>query len=266
MEAYAVAKDFKPSEEKTSPSDKRKDELTDICARAVFVPRELTDKKTWKSTSATAKEIYRVLAACYDYENGLSKATHNEIQNESGIGSRATIVKALRELNSLGIITIIEVGTRTNLVRHHYLMPHQERCYASLIGAAERDFSAIYKSSERKEPKAVKRRVHFPEEIHPLFFRVCQKLLKLSVPRPERLIGLFADQGEKLRTIMFMCDASYIAHKHKVRDNGKTLASPIDTLVTHLKEGDIRDDIFGKHATDEIKSIMKSYKEKSVKR
>ncbi|MEK6793242.1 MAG: hypothetical protein AABZ39_00585 [Spirochaetota bacterium] len=266
METYAAVRSFTTEEKKNEAIEKKRVEFHEFGRNAVVIPRELMERKTWKGLSANAKEIYRVLATGYDYENGIAKLTHNEIQNESGIGSRATIVKALRELDEGTLIVIVAEGSSNHMVRHHYLMPQQERHYAGIIGIAPRDFSAVYQNASTSLKKAVRKHTRLPAEIHPLFFRVCQKLLKLRVDRPERHIGRYADKGEKLRAVMFMCDASYIVQKHKIKVNGKSIPNAIEFLLERLSEDDVREDIYGKVATDEIRDILRAYKEKSIKR
>lgn len=266
METIAAVRSFTTEEKKNETIEKKRADFHDFGRNAVIIPRELMERKTWKTLSANAKEIYRVLAGGYDYENGIAKLTHNEIQNESGIGSRATIVKALRELDECGIITIVAEASSNHMVRHHYLMPQQERHYAGIIGIAPRDFSAVYQTANASPQKAVRQHTRLPAEIHPLFFKVCQKLLRLRVDRPERLIGRYADKGEKLRTVMFMCDASYIVQKHKIKVNGKSIPNAIEFLIERLGEDNVREDIYGKTATDEIRDILRAYKEKAIKR
>lgn len=231
--------------------------LSDFTKHTVFIPKYLTECKIWKSLSPSAKEIYTILAANYNYQEGLSKITHTEIQNESGIGSRATLVKSLNALKEAGVIHVVEIGTKNNLVRHNYLMPYQEVFFAKILNTVPRDFSHYNPVKPDAKPKKKKKNL---DDIHPLFFKVCHKFICLKAQSPEKVIGEYSDDGYTLRIISFMCDATYIIQKHDLLP-GKNAK---EMLLDFIKDGNISRDAFGSDITKRVMALLKEDKEHSV--
>ncbi|MDA0081135.1 hypothetical protein [Brachyspira hyodysenteriae] len=117
-----------------------KDTFLSIASMCSFIPKSITENNTWKKLPLSAKEVYRTLVANYDYELGIAKTTHSQILNEAGIGGNATIVKSLDTLEEKGFITRVESKAKS----HHYLMPYQEKFYATICNFEARDFSILY--------------------------------------------------------------------------------------------------------------------------
>lgn len=245
-----------------SEIDKRKKIFDSIAENAAIIPLILSRRSDWASLSSAAKEIYRVLVTHYDYEKGICDVSQQEIQSGCGLGSRATVVRAVHSLEDAGIIKIVKELTPRKLVKYKYLLPWQEKYYSVITGADERDLSLKHKSNtldvkKKKADKTLK-------EAHPLFERVCQKMNKIGVADAEELISVYRADGKKLRMIVFMCDAAYVSKTFNVSGE---YADPVEGLKLHIKDGDIREDYLGNEATIKIKAILKKkvQKQKSGK-
>ena len=141
-----------------------KETFISIAAMCSFIPKSITENNTWKKLPLSAKEVYRALVANYDYELGIAKITHSQILSEAGIGGNATIVKSLDTLEEKGFITRVESKVKS----HHYLMPYQERFFASVCNLQVRDFSSLYTIN-----KKTKKETQIKQSIDKLFFKVC---------------------------------------------------------------------------------------------
>lgn len=241
--------------------------LESLSEESVIIPSLLSETRAWKKLPATAKEIYRVLVSYYDYQEGISKVPQQEIQSASGIGSRVTIVKAIKDLNEKEIIKIVEIQTKNKLVKYHYLLPYQEKFYSSFTGLPFRDLSKVHKSDVLRSKS--KTNATLPEETSPLFYRVCEKLSALKIKNPHTLIGKYANDEENLRTLMFMSDATHIVHKYKIPNEGEAITNTVSYLVSKIKNNEISEDIYGKEAKEKVKAVIKekvsSAKKKAVK-
>ncbi|WP_240516640.1 MULTISPECIES: hypothetical protein [Brachyspira] len=126
-----------------------KETFLSIASMCSFIPKSITENNTWKKLPLSAKEVYRTLVANYDYELGIAKTTHSQILNEAGIGGNATIVKSLDTLEEKGFITRVE----SKMKSHHYLMPHQEKFFATVCNFEVRDFSILYTVNKKIKKK-----------------------------------------------------------------------------------------------------------------
>lgn len=192
---------------------------------------------------ATAKEIYRTLVSNYDYELGIARITHSQILNEAGIGGNATIVKSIDILEEKGFIIRVESKSKS----HHYLMPYQEKLYSETCNFEARDLSAFYTISKKN-----KREEKSKQSIDKLFYKVCYNLNCLGIDAPHKLIDKYSSDGGKLRIILSMSDAIYIAKKYNLKKN-------IDLnkyLIDLLKKGNLRDNIFDNETMNTIRNII----------
>lgn len=225
-----------------------KDTFLSLSNSVVFLSKNLTETREWKKLSSNAKEIYRTLLVDYNYETGSSQITHAQILNEAGIGSNATIVKSLDILEEKGFIIRVESSVKS----HCYLMPYQEKLYASLIKVQIRDLLSNYKVVNRNKKQ---------EEIkkpHKLFFKACYNLISLGIESPDRLIDKHSSNGNILRIILSMCDSIYIAKKHKL---GSPDLNLIEYLKDSLKNDNISENMFDDETMIKIKSIIKQNKQ-----
>lgn len=219
-----------------------KDTFLSLSSSIAFLPQNLTESQRWKKISLSAKEIYRSLVVNYDYEAGISKITHAQILNEAGIGGNATVVKSLDILEESKYIVTVETQSKS----HYYLLPYQEKLYASVCRFAERDFSVYY---------AVKRKLKKDElqdkSPHKLFFKACYNLICFGIEQPEDLLKKYSSNGNTLRIILSMIDAVYIAKKYNLAEH-INLSSYI---VDMLKSGNITESIFDADIMAKIKQV-----------
>lgn len=230
--------------------------VADLCQKSCTIPINLLNSAIWKDLPPTSKEIYLVLASNYDYKEGLSKMTHSTIQNASGIGSRATIVKALNILKELAIIHVVEVGIRSRIVSHNYLMPYQEELYAQMLGEKPRDFSHY---NPVKYKKTNKKKKSISDKIDPLFFNACHKLSCLKIDTPNKLIEKYSDDSQTLRTIIFLCDCAFIINKHRFMPDEDVFA----LLTKFIEDDNIKQNAFGDDITKKVKNVLIKNKEKT---
>ncbi|MEI0510675.1 hypothetical protein [Brachyspira intermedia] len=220
-----------------------KDTFLSIASMCSFIPKSITENNTWKKLSLSAKEVYRTLVANYDYELGIAKTTHSQILNEAGIGGNATIVKSLDTLEEKGFITRVESKAKS----HHYLMPYQEKFYATICNFEARDFSILYTVN-----KKTKKDTQIKQVTNKLFFKVCYNLSCLGIDEPQKLIDKYSSDGNQLRIILSMCNYVYIAKE-------KNLNKDINLnkyLIDSLKRGNITENIFDEKTMNTIKSIL----------
>ncbi|AEM23219.1 MULTISPECIES: hypothetical protein [Brachyspira] len=220
-----------------------KDTFLSIASMCSFIPKSITENNTWKKLSLSAKEVYRTLVANYDYELGIAKTTHSQILNEAGIGGNATIVKSLDTLEEKGFITRVESKAKS----HHYLMPYQEKFYATICNFEARDFSILYTVN-----KKAKKDTQIKQVTNKLFFKVCYNLSCLGIDEPQKLIDKYSSDGNQLRIILSMCNYVYIAKE-------KNLNKDINLnkyLIDSLKRGNITENIFDEKTMNTIKSIL----------
>ena len=220
-----------------------KDTFLSIASMCSFIPKSITENNTWKKLSLSAKEVYRTLVANYDYELGIAKTTHSQILNEAGIGGNATIVKSLDTLEEKGFITRVESKAKS----HHYLMPYQEKFYATICNFEARDFSILYTVN-----KKIKKDTQIKQVTNKLFFKVCYNLSCLGLDEPQKLIDKYSSDGNQLRIILSMCNYVYIAKE-------KNLNKDINLnkyLIDSLKRGNITENIFDEKTMNTIKSIL----------
>ncbi|WP_300711655.1 hypothetical protein [uncultured Brachyspira sp.] len=220
-----------------------KEAFLSISSLCSFIPKSITENNIWKKLPLSAKEVYRTLVANYDYELGISKTTHSQILNEAGIGGNATVVKSIDVLEEKGFITRVESKTKS----HHYLMPYQERFYASVCNFEARDFSILYKVNKKnKKDNQIK------QVTNKLFFKVCYNLSCLGIDEPQKLIDKYSSDGNQLRVILSMCNYIYIAKE-------KNLNKDINLnkyLIDSLKKGNITENIFDEKTMNTIKNII----------
>ncbi len=220
-----------------------KETFLSIASLCTFVPKNVTESNKWKKLPLSAKEVYRALAANYDYELGIAKITHAQILSEAGIGGNATIVKSLDTLEERGLITRVESKVKS----HHYLMPFQEEFFATTCNFNKRDFSVLYTVNKKNKKNEQNKQV-----IDKLFFKVCYNLTCLGVNNPDKLIGKYSHDGNTLRIILSMSDSVYIAKKYKLSNN-----IDIDKyLIDLLKKGNIKENIFDDKTMKTIKDII----------
>ena len=220
-----------------------KDTFLSIASMCSFIPKSITENNTWKKLPLSAKEVYRTLVANYDYELGIAKTTHSQILNEAGIGGNATIVKSLDTLEEKGFITRVESKAKS----HHYLMPYQEKFYATICNFEARDFSILYTVN-----KKIKKDTQIKQVTNKLFFKVCYNLSCLGIDEPQKLIDKYSSDGNQLRIILSMCNYVYIAKE-------KNLNKDINLnkyLIDSLKRGNITENIFDEKTMNTIKSIL----------
>ena len=220
-----------------------KDTFLSIASMCSFIPKSITENNTWKKLPLSAKEVYRTLVANYDYEFGIAKTTHSQILNEAGIGGNATIVKSLDTLEEKGFITRVESKAKS----HHYLMPYQEKFYATICNFEARDFSILYTVN-----KKTKKDTQIKQVTNKLFFKVCYNLSCLGIDEPQKLIDKYSSDGNQLRIILSMCNYVYIAKE-------KNLNKDINLnkyLIDSLKRGNITENIFDEKTMNTIKSIL----------
>ena len=220
-----------------------KDTFLSIASMCSFIPKSITENNTWKKLPLSAKEVYRTLVANYDYELGIAKTTHSQILNEAGIGGNATIVKSLDTLEEKGFITRVESKAKS----HHYLMPYQEKFYATICNFEARDFSILYTVN-----KKTKKDTQIKQVTNKLFFKVCYNLSCLGIDEPQKLIDKYSSDGNQLRIILSMCNYVYIA-KEKNLHNDINLNK---YLIDSLKRGNITENIFDEKTMNTIKSIL----------
>ena len=220
-----------------------KDTFLSIASMCSFIPKSITENNIWKKLPLSAKEVYRTLVANYDYELGIAKTTHSQILNEAGIGGNATIVKSLDTLEEKGFITRVESKAKS----HHYLMPYQEKFYATICNFEARDFSILYTIN-----KKVKKDTQIKQVTNKLFFKVCYNLSCLGIDEPQKLIDKYSSDGNQLRIILSMCNYVYIAKE-------KNLNKDINLnkyLIDSLKRGNITENIFDEKTMNTIKNIL----------
>lgn len=220
-----------------------KDTFLSIASMCSFIPKSITENNIWKKLPLSAKEVYRTLVANYDYELGIAKTTHSQILNEAGIGGNATIVKSLDTLEEKGFITRVESKAKS----HHYLMPYQEKFYATICNFEARDFSILYTVN-----KKTKKDTQIKQVTNKLFFKVCYNLSCLGIDEPQKLIDKYSSDGNQLRIILSMCNYVYIAKE-------KNLNKDINLnkyLIDSLKRGNITENIFDEKTMNTIKSIL----------
>ncbi len=230
--------------------------IADLCKLSCIMPATLVESRLWKKTPSSSKEVYLILAANYDYQSGLSKVTHTMIQDASGIGSRATLVKALNVLKESRLIHVVEIGTKNKIVSHNYLMPYQEEVYAKMLGSKPRDFSHYNPVIFTKKPSRKKKSIY--DDIDPLFFKACHKLSCLGVDTPNKLLERYSEDTQSLRTIIFMCDCAYVIKERSliVSDD------PYSMLVEFISNAHIDKNAFGDEITKEVRAILIKNKEK----
>ncbi|KLI60078.1 hypothetical protein [Brachyspira hyodysenteriae] len=220
-----------------------KDTFLSIASMCSFIPKSITENNTWKKLPLSAKEVYRTLVANYDYELGIAKTTHSQILNEAGIGGNATIVKSLDTLEEKEFITRVESKAKS----HHYLMPYQEKFYATICNFEARDFSILYTVN-----KKIKKDTQIKQVTNKLFFKVCYNLSCLGIDEPQKLIDKYSSDGNQLRIILSMCNYVYIAKE-------KNLNKDINLnkyLIDSLKRGNITENIFDEKTMNTIKNIL----------
>ncbi|MCZ9892626.1 hypothetical protein OFR29_10090 [Brachyspira hyodysenteriae] len=220
-----------------------KDTFLSIASMCSFIPKSITENNTWKKLPLSAKEVYRTLVANYDYELGIAKTTHSQILNEAGIGGNATIVKSLDTLEEKGFITRVESKAKS----HHYLMPYQEKFYATICNFEARDFSILYTVN-----KKIKKDTQIKQVTNKLFFKVCYNLSCLGIDEPQKLIDKYSSDGNQLRIILSMCNYVYIAKE-------KNLNKDINLnkyLIDSIKRGNITENIFDEKTMNTIKNIL----------
>ena len=220
-----------------------KDTFLSIASMCSFIPKSITENNIWKKLPLSAKEVYRTLVANYDYELGIAKTTHSQILNEAGIGGNATIVKSLDTLEEKGFITRVESKAKS----HHYLMPYQEKFYATICNFEARDFSILYTVN-----KKIKKDTQIKQVTNKLFFKVCYNLSCLGIDEPQKLIDKYSSDGNQLRIILSMCNYVYIAKE-------KNLNKDINLnkyLIDSLKRGNITENIFDEKTMNTIKNIL----------
>lgn len=240
--------------EKRNAASSRARFLIKLSKLSCVIPNSLTITNKWKNLSASAKEIYRVLVSKYNYEEGQSRVSQQEIQSIAGGGSRVTVVKAIKQLKDEGIIKILEIKTKNQLTKYHYLLPHQEKMYAMIGKTPERDFETIYSGSGNIS-KAEKTTI-LPESIDRNFYKVCEKMIILGIENPHKYIANYANDSESLKALLFMCDATYTIKKYNIPIENTNL-SPLEFFIRKIGEGDIREDIFGSGATSRVKEEFK---------
>ncbi len=225
-----------------------KDTFLALSNQIVFLSKNLAETREWKKLSSNAKEIYRTLLAGYNYESGTSQMTHAQILNEAGIGSNATIVKSLDILEEKGFIIRVESKVKS----HCYLMPYQEKLYASLINIEKRDLLSNYKIvNKNKKTEEIKKP-------HKLFFKACYNLISLGIESPDKLIDKYSSNGSTLRIILSMCDSTYIAQKHKLKSPDINL---IEYLSESLRKDNISENIFDDETMIKVNEIIKKNKQ-----
>lgn len=212
--------------------------MSSICS---FIPKNITENIKWKKLNSSAKEVYRTLVSNYDYELGISRITHSQILNEAGIGGNATIVKSIYALEENGFITRVESKAKSD----HYLMPYQEKFFADICNFEVRDFSVLYTIKNKKEHKS-------KQSVHPLFYTICKKLSRLGIDAPHKLIDKYSSEGNRLRVILSMAEAVYIAKKYGLKKNMDLNKYLIDLL----KKGNIRENIFDNETMNTIRNII----------
>lgn len=220
-----------------------KEAFLSIASMCSFIPKSITENNIWKKLPLSAKEVYRTLVANYDYELGIAKTTHSQILNEAGIGGNATIVKSLDTLEEKGFITRVESKAKS----HHYLMPYQEKFYATICNFEARDFSILYTVN-----KKIKKDTQIKQVTNKLFFKVCYNLSCLGIDEPQKLIDKYSSDGNQLRIILTMCNYIYIAKE-------KNLNKDINLnkyLIDSLKRGNITENIFDEKTMNTIKNIL----------
>ena len=214
-----------------------------IASMCSFIPKSITENNTWKKLPLSAKEVYRSLVANYDYEIGLAKITHSQILSEAGIGGNATIVKSLDTLEEKGFITRVESKVKS----HHYLMPHQEKFFATVCNFEARDFSILYTLN-----KKAKKETQVKQAVDKLFFKVCYNLSCLGIDDPQKLIDKYSSNGNQLRVILFMCNSVYIAKKYNLNKD----INLNNYLVESLKTGNITENMFDEKTMNSIRNIL----------
>ncbi len=230
--------------------------VADLCKRSCVIPSDLLENRLWKNIPSSAKEVYLILASNYDYKDGLSKVTHTMIQDASGIGSRATLVKALNVLKEARLIHVVEIGTKNKIMSHNYLMPYQEGIYAQMLGIKPRDFShynpVIFTKKSNKKKKSIY------DDIDPLFFKACHKLSCLGIETPNKLLEMYCEDTQSLRTVIFLCDCTYVIDKHSLMPNKDVYSM----LVEFITASSIDKNAFGDDITEKVRTILRKEKEK----
>ena len=220
-----------------------KDTFLSISSICSFIPKSITENNIWKKLPLSAKEVYRVLVSNYDYELGIAKTTHSQILNEAGIGGNATIVKSLDTLEEKGFIKRVESKTKS----HHYLMPYQEKFFATICKLEPRDLSLLYTIN-----KKTKKEIEVKQAIDKIFFKACYNLSCIGIDEPQKLIDKYSSNGYELRIILSMCNSIYIAKKYNlVKDMNLN-----NYLVESLKKGNITENIFDDKTMHYIKNIL----------
>lgn len=228
-----------------------KDTFISISAMCSFIPKSITENNVWKKLPLSAKEVYRALVANYDYDLGIAKTTHSQILSEAGIGGNATIVKSLDILEEKGIITRVESKAKS----HHYLMPYQEKFYATVCNFKPRDFSVLYTTNKKN-----KKDNQAKQATNKLFFKVCYNLSCLGIDAPQKLIDKYSSDGHQLRIILSMCNYIYIAKE-------KQLNKDINLnkyLIDSLKRGNITENIFDEKTMNTIRNILINRKQNII--
>ena len=66
--------------------------------------KELIRSKTWAGLSPAAKALYPVIKSFTNWQDGYSFPSFDTLQEYSGLGSRSSVTKAIKELEELGYI------------------------------------------------------------------------------------------------------------------------------------------------------------------
>ena len=220
-----------------------KETFLSIASMCSFIPKSITENNTWKKLPLSAKEVYRTLVANYDYELGIAKTTHSQRLNEAGIGGNATIVKSLDTLEEKGFITRVE----SKMKSHHYLMPHQEKFFATVCNFEVRDFSILYTVNKKN-----KKETQVKQAVDKLFFKVCYNLSCLGIDDPQKLIDKYSSNGNQLRIILSMCSSVYIAKKYNLNKD----INLNNYLIESLKTGNITENIFDNKTMNTIRNLL----------
>ncbi len=169
------------------------------------------------------------------------------------------LISFLKDLRKANIIYVVEVGTKNNIKCHNYLMPYQEEFYAQILGSSIRDFS--HYNPIKYVKKTVRKKKSVSDDIDPLFFTACHKLISLKIDTPNKILDIYSDDLDTLRTVMFMCDCAYIIKKHCLMPE----QDPIAILVDFIKDGNIDRNAFGVDITEKVKRILIKDKQKIKK-
>ncbi len=231
--------------------------VANLCRLSCPIPNSLLESRLWKNIKSNSKEVYLILAANYDYEDGLSKVTHTMIQDASGIKSRPTLVEALNVLKKFQLIHVVEIGTKNKkIVSHNYLMPYQEEIYSKMLGVKPRDFShynpVIYSKKPNKKKKSIS------DKIDPLFFKACLQLSRLGIEEPNKLLEEYSEDTQSLRTILFLCDCAYVIKEHSLMPE----LDVYSMLVEFIVNANVDKNAFGEDVTKKVRAILIKNKEK----